>query len=199
MNSSIPRSYSDKYIPGMSDFDLFRNKNQDWTSAPFVKATYLLLILLSYLLMHVSRMITEEDIWTIINVGHGVITFMIFHWVKGCPDESTQGDYSGDTLYEQIDAGIPYTASKKFLMLVPTLITWMACFMASFKMIYVVVNFGIWLICIIAKLPQLHHVRILGINSTLGIDKKFEVHTPTATSPRSPSRKSDRIANKKKN
>jgi hypothetical protein len=46
----------------------------------------------------------------------------MFHWVKGCPDDSTQGEYNGLTLYEQIDAGVSWTANKKFLILVPTVL-----------------------------------------------------------------------------
>jgi hypothetical protein len=55
-------------------------------------------------------------------------------------------------------------------MLAPTLLTWMACHVADYKPMYIVVNCGIFFICIIAKIPQMHGVRIFGINSTLGID-----------------------------
>ena len=50
------------------------------------------------------------------------ITFVIFHWVKGNPDFSTQGEYAADTLYEQIDAETAWTQNKKFLMTVPTVL-----------------------------------------------------------------------------
>lgn len=73
-------------------------------------------------------------------------------------------------MYEQIDAGIPWTNTKKFLMLIPTLITWIACHEADYKPIYIIVNMSMFLILIIAKLPEMHRVRIFGINSTPGID-----------------------------
>lgn len=95
---------------------------------------------------------------------------MIFHWIKGSPDANNQGEYNAMTLYEQIDAGVPWTNTKKFLMLVPTIMTWIACHEANYKPIYIIVNCGLFLILIIAKLPQMHGVRILGINSTPGID-----------------------------
>jgi len=106
----------------------------------------------------------------------------MFHWIKGCPDDSTQGEYNAFTLYEQIDAGVPWTSTKKFLMLVPTLVTWVACHTADYKPFYIVVNFGMFLICIIAKMPQMHRVRIFGINSTPGIDTTIEC------APKSPNR-----------
>lgn len=101
----------------------------------------------------------------------------MFHWIKGCPDDSTQGEYNALTLYEQIDAGVPWTDTKKFLMLVPTLLTLMACYAANYKPFHIVVNCGIFLICIIAKIPEMHRVRIFGINSTPGIDSAIE-YTP---------------------
>ncbi len=99
---------------------------------------------------------------------------MIFHWIKGSPDDSTQGEYNGDTLYEQIDAGVAWTSTKKLLMLAPTLLTWIACHFANYKPIYIFVNCGIFLICIIAKIPEMHRVRLFGINSTAGFEDKEE-------------------------
>jgi hypothetical protein len=46
----------------------------------------------------------------------------MLHWVKGAPDDSTQGVYNGLTLYEQIDGGVPWTDTKKFLILIPTIL-----------------------------------------------------------------------------
>ena len=92
----------------------------------------------------------------------------MLHWVKGCPDDTTQGEYNGLTLYEQIDGGTPWTATKKFLMLVPTLLTLAGCYFADYKSFYIVINSGIFLIAIIAKIPEMHRIRIFGINSTPG-------------------------------
>ena len=98
----------------------------------------------------------------------------MFHWIKGCPDGSTQGDYNGFTLYEQIDAGVAWTNTKKFLMLMPTLLCWIACHIANYQPFYILVNCGLFLICIIAKIPEMHRVRIFNINSTVGIDVPIE-------------------------
>lgn len=82
-------------------------------------------------------------------------------------------------MYEQIDAGVPWTTTKKFLMLVPAVLTWIACFAADYKAFHIIVNVAIFLICIIAKLPQMHGVRILGINSTPGIDNPIQLPEQT--------------------
>lgn len=104
------------------------------------------------------------------------ITFIIFHWIKGSPDDNNQGEFNALTLYEQIDAGVPWTLTKKFMMLVPTIVTWIACHEANYKPIYIMVNCGLFVILIIAKMPQMHRVRIFGINSTPGIDTPIGVN-----------------------
>ena len=169
--SSLPRPYSDKYVAGSGDYDLYKNKNVDFmSSGPLPKVFYAILVLMLWFSIHITGTFSPEDCWTVVNMVHGVVTFVMFHWIKGCPDDSTQGEYNGFTLYEQLDAGVPWTSSKKFLMLMPTLITWMACYIADYKPIYIVVNCGMFLISIIAKIPEMHRVRIFGINSTAGID-----------------------------
>lgn len=112
-------------------------------------------------------MMSIADCWTATNMIHGITTFALFHWVKGAPDATTQGEYDNYTLYEQIDAGVPYTQTKKFLMLMPALVTLAACHYADYKPIYVIVNCTMFAILIIAKIPEMHRVRLFGINSTV--------------------------------
>jgi hypothetical protein len=50
------------------------------------------------------------------------IFLYVFHWLKGSPDEFSQGEYNGLTLWEQIDGGIPWTQAKKVFFLVPTIL-----------------------------------------------------------------------------
>jgi len=50
------------------------------------------------------------------------VTFVAFHWVKGAPfiDAGLEdGKYDKLTLWEQIDYGVQYTSTRKFLWLVP--------------------------------------------------------------------------------
>ena len=157
-----------------NNYDLYKNKNVEWMTGTGTKACYLLFLFLVWGIFHVSQSMSAEDVCCVTNMIHGVATFIMFHWIKGCPDDSTQGEYNGDTLYEQIDAGIPWTNTKKFLMLVPALLCWISCHTANYKPLYVIVNMGIFTICLIAKIPEMHRVRIFGINSTPGIDTTIE-------------------------
>lgn len=86
-------------------------------------------------MLHITTLFNLADSLMALNIIHGVITFIMFHWIKGCPDETSQVyilifhtipllisqmEYSGLTLYEQIDAGVPWTWNKKFLIMIPT-------------------------------------------------------------------------------
>mmetsp|Transcript_7458 Transcript_7458/g.7681 ORF Transcript_7458/g.7681 Transcript_7458/m.7681 type:complete len:185 (-) Transcript_7458:360-914(-) len=155
------------------------NRNVEWMDSPYTKTAYVVSILACWFFLHVSQFFTAAECWTATNVCHGVITFILLHWIKGCPDDSTQGVYNGDTLFEQMDDGTPWTANKKILMLMPALLTWISCHTADYQPIYLVVNIGMFVLLIIPKIPQMHHVRIFGINSTPGIDTKIEYNPPS--------------------
>ena len=66
---------------------------------------------------------------------------------------------------------IPLTRTKKVLMLVPTLITLLACYASDFDWNYLFINVGLFLLCILPKIPAMHRVRLFGINSTPAVDE----------------------------
>lgn len=92
------------------------------------------------------------------------------HWVKGTPDDNALNDNRELTFFEQIDQGRPWTTTKKFLMVVPTLLLLLASMSTDYDLKHLIINVPIWLTLVIAKLPGLDRVRIFGINSTPGID-----------------------------
>lgn len=93
------------------------------------------------------------------------------HWIKGSPDDSnSMGDYRELTFFEQIDQGHPWTGTKRFLMIVPTVLFMLASVATDYDTAHLLINFPIWATLILAKLPELDRVRIFGINSTVGID-----------------------------
>jgi hypothetical protein len=70
----ISRSYSEKFLDGSSDYDLYKNKNVDWMGAPFVKLVYVAVVMFVYGLIHISTFFTAEDCWTVTNVIHGAVS-----------------------------------------------------------------------------------------------------------------------------
>ena len=51
---------------------------------------------------------------------------------------------------------------------------WVSCHAADYKPVYVVVNAAMFLVVIIPKIPEMHRVRLFGINATPGFDVKVE-------------------------
>jgi hypothetical protein len=171
---NVERTYSDQYAQGQSDYDLYKNMNSEWISGPGTITTYVSMIIVLFTFLHFSGFFDPSECWTVVNAFHTVGTFIFLHWVKGNPDDSSQGDYNGFTVYEQMQAGIPYTKMKKFLMIVPALLCWIACYTCNYKPVDCVVNGVMFLICVIPKVPEMHRVRVFGINETTGIDDEIE-------------------------
>lgn len=70
----LSRSYSDKYLPSQSEFDLFANKNIDWVSSPSLPLFYVALVAFVWCILHVSQAFSWEDSWTAVNMIHGVVS-----------------------------------------------------------------------------------------------------------------------------
>lgn len=74
--AQIPRNYSDRFLQGRSDVDLLLNKNVDWVGRPFFAVSYIGLILLISFVIKITQLFEQEDIWTIVNVIHCVVSHM---------------------------------------------------------------------------------------------------------------------------
>ena len=71
---SIPRTYSEKYLRGHSDMDLFSNRNTDWMNYPFAKLSYIVLLAIVLFVLHTSQLFGWADTWTVLNMMHGVVS-----------------------------------------------------------------------------------------------------------------------------
>eukprot|EP01084_Bolivina_argentea_P139941 246123_1 len=146
------------------------NKNTEWLQHPSTWIVYVVFCGIMFLVLHLTQLFTVQESTTLLNVIHGMVTFVFFHWIKGTPDEFTQGDWNGLTLWEQLDAGLPWTSTKKFLIIVPAVLLFVALACSDYKPFYVIINLPVFILLEIAKMPAMHRVRILSINSTAGID-----------------------------
>lgn len=168
-------------------FELTRNLNTEWlmdTDARHKgKLTPLLITYVSSILLGQifnSIVFSAHISWTVTNVAHGFITMLYLHWIKGSPnfcDVSGSGAMNGLTTWEQLyhpgyvsENNRRFSDSKLVLLVVPTILCYVGCAFSSYDRTCSVINVIVWVICIIAKMPFMHGVRILGINSTVGID-----------------------------
>ena len=85
------------------------------------------------------------------------------------------GDYDDLTVWEQLDGGASWSATKKVFLIVPTLVLLAYLNAADFSRQALTIHVPIYaLLCILPKLPGMHRVRILGINRTVGFDESFD-------------------------
>ena len=96
------------------------NKNVNWLSSPWFWLAYVLLLCsIRFAIYLFTPPNNEKWGWTALNLTHGVISFYALHWKRGSPIWEDQGEYIGETVWEQVDNGVAFTPSRKFLMLVP--------------------------------------------------------------------------------
>jgi hypothetical protein len=174
MNSrDIPRSYSGLY--GFSDGDLLPfelNRHRDTfgteTNTAWFLGVYLTLLILVQLLS-LTVMSDMRSTWTVTNAIHFMITLVYVHWLKGSLYDE-QGEMNALTVWEQLEATQGTKPVRQVLLIVPTVLTWAACWAAQYDTVVSSLNIVLWLIAIAAKLPFMNGVRIFGINRTAGID-----------------------------
>lgn len=142
------------------------NKNVNWVGPAFW-AWYVGIIVLSWL--GISALLGDAGLaWTYVHLLHGIITYYMFHWMKGTPfedeDQGDHGQYASLTFWEQLDNGTYGTHKRKLFTLVPAVLFLLATNGTDFRKQPLGLNLVVVCVLVIAKLPALHKVRFFGIN-----------------------------------
>ncbi|KAH9524846.1 ORM1-like protein 1 [Bulinus truncatus] len=119
------------------------NPTHSYFNSKGIWLTYLLLVFGVHLLLLSVPFFSVAVAWTLTNVLH---------------------DLSFETQWEQIDYGKQFTATKKFLTTVPVVLFFLASFYSRYDKYHFVINASVLALNLIPKLPQLHKVRLFGIN-----------------------------------
>ncbi|KZV57686.1 putative phytol kinase 3, chloroplastic-like [Dorcoceras hygrometricum] len=143
------------------------NRNTEWFTYPGVWTSYILILFFFWLLFLSIFNCTAGIAWTIVNLGHFVVTYHFFHWKKGTPFADDQGIYNSLTWWEQIDNGKQLTRNRKFLTVVPLALYLLASHTTDYRHPMLLLNTLAVLVLVIAKFPNMHKVRIFGINGDL--------------------------------
>ncbi|XP_057862833.2 uncharacterized protein LOC131071141 [Cryptomeria japonica] len=151
------------YVEAVLPVDL--NKNTSWFQYPGVWTTYILILFFSWLIVLSFFSCTAGMAWTIVHLVHSVVTYHFFHWKKGTPFSEDQGIYNKLTWWEQMDNGKQLTRNRKFLTAVPLVLYLIASHTTDYKNPWLFLNTVAVFVLVIAKFPNMHKVRILGINS----------------------------------
>ncbi|KAI7906205.1 ORMDL family [Cokeromyces recurvatus] len=130
------------------------NFNSSWVNYKGAWLTTIFVIIALKALFTIIPFFTPEASWTLTNLTFNFGHYIMFHWVQGIPFENNQGAYDGLTLWEQIDGGVQFTATRKFFTAVPIALFLLSTHYTHYDFFFVLV----------AKLPVMHRVRIFGIN-----------------------------------
>ncbi|KAF0447955.1 ORMDL-domain-containing protein [Gigaspora margarita] len=151
------------YVESLDQYAL-PNLNSNWVYYKGAWFIHIILILCVKILSSIIPCVSPETSWTFTNLSYMLGSFVMFHWVKGVPFDFNSGAYDGMTLWEQIDNGAQFTPAKKYLTAVPIGLFLLSTHYTHYDAFTFLVNFTFLLVVLIAKLPQLHKVRIFGIN-----------------------------------
>lgn len=107
--------------------------------------------------------------WSVVNIGHCLVTFFAFHWVKGNPFPTffsfTSPDVDRFTWWEQIDQRWQNTPSRKFCRVVVVVLYLLAVDDAPWNhFLLQFANLVAFTVAFVAKVPAMDGVRIFGIN-----------------------------------
>ncbi|KAL6982127.1 hypothetical protein U1Q18_023743 [Sarracenia purpurea var. burkii] len=150
------------YVNAVPTADL--NRNTEWFTYPGVWTTYILIIFFSWFLVLSIFRCTPGMAWTIVSLAHFVVTYRLFHWKKGTPFADDQGIYNGLTWWEQIENGMQLTRNRKFLTVVPVLLYLISLHTTDYRNPMLFFNTLAVIVLVVAKFPNMHKVRIFGIN-----------------------------------
>lgn len=141
------------------------NPNTTVWNSKGIWLTYILMILFLHFTLLSIPVISVETAWTLTNILHGVMVYLFMHTVKGTPFHTAdQGSSRFLTAWEQIDGEIQYTKARKFFCAVPVALYLLSSFYTGYEYKHFLWNTPALLVCVIPKLPQLHGVRVFGIN-----------------------------------
>mmetsp|Transcript_39288 Transcript_39288/g.96119 ORF Transcript_39288/g.96119 Transcript_39288/m.96119 type:complete len:158 (-) Transcript_39288:773-1246(-) len=104
-----------------------------------------------------------------VNIGHCLVTFFAFHWVKGIPFPTyySMVPQNADqyTFWEQIDQRWQNTPSRKFCRVIVVALYAVAMQSTPWeKTGWQLANFIAFVVAFVAKMPAMDTVRIFGIN-----------------------------------
>jgi len=152
------------YDRGLDQSSLL-NLNAGWVNYKGAWVTTITVILALKTLFSIIPGISRETSWTLTNLSFNFGHFIMFHWVQGIPFEfNNQGAYDGLTLWEQIDNGVQFTATRKFLTAVPIFLFLLSTHYTHYDAVTFLLNFTSLVVVLVAKLPAMHRVRVFGIN-----------------------------------
>ncbi|CAD5117269.1 DgyrCDS6058 [Dimorphilus gyrociliatus] len=141
------------------------NPNAVYFNSRGMWITYIIIVAILHYVLLSLPFLSVAMAWTLTHTLHNIIMLVILHIEKGTPFETTdQGKSRYFTVWEQMDYGEQFSASKKFLTITPVVLFILASFYTKYDRTHFFINIISLLTVLVPKLPMLHGVRIFGIN-----------------------------------
>lgn len=152
------------------EVDAMSNKNVNWIGPKFFAFYAIMMVVYEFVvrvLLVEPNIITQAQGWTVVHATHGIINFIVMHYITGTPGElGDQGEYSNLTWWEQLDDGTEWTMARKALMSLPIILFLVTSHLTNYDPTHLVINAAVLALVVIPKLPQLHRVRIVSVDET---------------------------------
>jgi ORMDL family len=140
------------------------NKNVEWMSAPYTWPFYLIVLVVLRVSVGYFVGLTPAGAWSVTSAVHGVLQFVLLHWTRGTPFWEDQNQYADQTVWEQIDNGVPWTDTRKFLLIVPIVLYILTIHSINYELAGTIVHTLLLVFLVVPKLPEMHMVRFFGLN-----------------------------------
>jgi hypothetical protein len=142
------------------------NPNSTYFNSKGMWVTYVIVVVFIHYIFLTLPFLSVAMAWTLTNVMHNMLMFIILHIEKGTPFETAdQGKFRYRTVWEQLDYGVQFSSSRKFLTVAPIVLFFLASFYTKYDQYHFIVNAVSLLAVLIPKLPQFDGVRLFGINA----------------------------------
>ncbi|SCU78916.1 LAME_0A06392g1_1 [Lachancea meyersii CBS 8951] len=160
-SSSIISHVEPETLEEENDQQMLPNMNASWVDQRGAWAVHIVIIMLLKGFFKLLPGITNEWSWTLTNTTYVIGSYVMFHLVKGTPFDFNGGAYDNLTMWEQINDGMLYTPSRKFLILVPIVLFLVSTHYSRYDLQLFLLNFSLTtFVAVVPKLPLTHRLRI---------------------------------------
>ncbi|TPX34460.1 hypothetical protein SmJEL517_g02889 [Synchytrium microbalum] len=138
------------------------NPNSSWVNHRGAWVTNVAMIVGLKIVFSSIPGMSSEASWTLTNLSYNLGTFIMFHWVSGTPFTLNQNENADLTLWEQMDGGLQFTPSKKFLFGLPIVLFLLSTHYTHYDFATFMINLTSLSVVLVSKLPSMHMKRLFG-------------------------------------
>ncbi|XP_065560145.1 ORM1-like protein 3 [Artemia franciscana] len=127
--------------------------NTSWLASRGMWFSYVAGVLGLHLVLLSIPLWSTSTAWTLTNIIHNLCVLVFMHSLKGAPfTQLDEGNSENRTHWEQIDVGVQWSITKKFLTVIPIALFFLASFYTKYDKLHFVINFISLLTVLVPKI-----------------------------------------------